>query len=102
MYLLEFSVLPVNKGDSISPYVARCLELVDASGLDYRLHAMGTDVEGELDDLLGLLQKCLAAVTADCDRVSCSIRLDYRKGEQGRLKNNIASVEQELRRKLKS
>jgi uncharacterized protein YqgV (UPF0045/DUF77 family) len=39
MVLLDFSMTPIGKGESVSPYVARCLEVVGASGLDYRLHA---------------------------------------------------------------
>ena len=37
MVLLDFSVAPLGKGESVSPYVARCLEVVASSGLDYRL-----------------------------------------------------------------
>ena len=28
MVLLDFSMTPVGKGESVSPYVARCLEIV--------------------------------------------------------------------------
>jgi hypothetical protein len=46
MVLLDFSMTPLGKGESVSPYVARCLEVVAGTGLDYRLHAMvGTTVE---------------------------------------------------------
>ena len=51
MVLLDFSMAPLGKGESVSPYVARCLEVVASSGLDYRLHAMGTTLEGELDQV---------------------------------------------------
>jgi len=59
MVLLEFSMTPLGKGESVGQYVARSLEIIDASGLDYRLHAMGTVIEGEIDQVLGLLQQCL-------------------------------------------
>ena len=49
MVLLEFSMFPLDKGESLSPYVARCLEIVDRSGLDYRCHAMGTTLEGDFE-----------------------------------------------------
>jgi hypothetical protein len=41
MVLLDFSMTPLGKGECVRPYVARCLEVVAASGLDHRLHAMG-------------------------------------------------------------
>src|SRR5438132_11979998 len=61
MVLLEFSVTPLGEGESVSRYVARCVELVAASGLDYRLHAMGTIVEGELDQVLDLMRRSIEA-----------------------------------------
>ena len=42
MVLLEFSMSPLGKGESVSRYVARALEVIDQSGVSYRLHAMGT------------------------------------------------------------
>ena len=102
MVLLEFSITPLNRGESVSSYVARILEIVDRSGLDYRLHAMGTTVEGELDQVLALLQRCLEAVAADCDRVTCVAKLDYRRDAAGRLEGKVRSVEQRLGRKLKT
>ena len=102
MYLLEFSMSPLQKGESVSRYVARSLEIIDASGLDYRLHAMGTIVEGELDELLDVLKKCFAAMAEDCDRITCTAKFDYRRGYQGRLESKVASVERKLGRDLKT
>ena len=92
MVLLEFSMSPLNKGDSVSEYVARSLKIIAASGLDYRLHAMGTIIEGEIEQVLAVLQKCLEAMAEDCDRVTCTAKLDYRKGYQGRLESKVSSV----------
>ena len=72
MALLEFSITPLGVGESVSQYVARCVDLIDKSGLDYRLHAMGTVVEGDVGPLLDLLKRCVEAVAVDCDRVSVS------------------------------
>ncbi|HEX3726663.1 MAG TPA: MTH1187 family thiamine-binding protein [Pirellulales bacterium] len=101
MALLEFSVTPLGAGESVSTYVARCVDLIDKSGLDYQLHAMGTVVEGDLDRLLALLKQCVEAVATDCDRVSVSAKLDYRKGHSGALDAKVASIEKQLGRTLK-
>jgi len=100
--LLEFSMSPLGEGESVSPYVARSLEIIEASGLDYRLHAMGTIVEGELDEVLEVMRRCLEAMAADCDRITCTAKIDYRKGHSGRLESKVKSVEQQLGRKLKT
>jgi uncharacterized protein (TIGR00106 family) len=94
MVLLDFSMAPLGKGESVAPYVARCLEVVAASGLDYRLHAMGTTLEGEWDQVMAVVTKCFEALRADCDRVSCSIKVDYRRGRRGRLDEKVRHVEQ--------
>ena len=101
MYLLEFSIAPLDQGESVSAYVARSLQIVEASGLDYRLHAMGTIVEGDLDQVLGVLHDCLSAMAADCTRVTCSAKIDYRQGYRGRLESKVTSVEEKLGRPLK-
>ena len=93
MVLLDFSMTPLGKGESVSPYVARCLEAVAASGLDYRLHAMGTTVEGDLDQVLAVVRRCFAALEPDCERISCSVKIDYRKGASGRLQSKVEKVQ---------
>ena len=101
MVLLELSISPLGDGESVSRYVARSLDLIDQSGLDYQLHAMGTIVEGELPEVLDLMRRCIEAIAADCDRVTCSAKLDYRKGHSGRLRAKVESVEQQLGRPLR-
>jgi uncharacterized protein (TIGR00106 family) len=101
MVLLEFSMSPLGKGESVSQYVARSLEIIDKSGLEYRLHAMGTIIEGEIDQVLAVMQQCLEAMSADCDRVTCTAKLDYRRGHTGRLESKVASVEQKLNKTFK-
>lgn len=102
MVLLEFSVSPLGAGESVSPAVARCLEIVEQSGLEYQLHAMGTLVEGELDQVLDVLRRCVETVAADHNRVTCSAKLDLRRGHSGRLTSKVTSVERQLGRRLKT
>ena len=101
MTLVEFSMYPLDQGVSLSKYVARCLEIIDASGLDYRTHAMGTILEGEFDQVMGVVKQCYERMSEDCDRVACYLKLDYRKGKSGRLESKVASVEQKAGRKFK-
>jgi uncharacterized protein (TIGR00106 family) len=101
MVILEFSVTPLGVGESVSAYVARCLEIVERSGLEYQLHAMGTLVEGELEEVLDVMKQCIAATAADCPRVTCAAKLDFRRGHSGRLRSKVASVEEKVGRSLK-
>jgi len=100
MVLLEFSMTPLGKGEGVSPYVARSIDIVDRSGLKYRLTPMGTILEGEWDDVMGVVRRCHERMREDCDRITTSIRVDYRAGATGRLESKVASVEEKLGRKL--
>ena len=101
MVLLEFSITPLGEGESVSKYVARAVDIIDRSGLPYRLHAMGTIVEGELAEVLDVLRQCVESIANECNRVSVSAKIDYRHGHTGRLDAKVASVEQALGRPLK-
>jgi uncharacterized protein (TIGR00106 family) len=88
-------------GESVSSAVAKCLDIVQHSGLDYQLHAMGTLIEGELDAVLAVLHRCIATVAQDHPRVTCTAKIDMRRGHSGRLQSKVASVERALGRQLK-
>ena len=100
MVLLEMSVVPMDAGESVSAQVAECIDLIDASGLAYEVHAMGTIIEGELPEVLHLMQRCIEHLATTSRRVTCSAKLDYRRGYTGRLRGKVASVEEKLGRPL--
>ncbi|HEY7587456.1 MAG TPA: MTH1187 family thiamine-binding protein [Thermoplasmata archaeon] len=102
MTIAEFSISPVGKGVSVSKYVARCLDIVDKSGLPYRLNPMGTVVEGSLDEVLDLIRKCHKAVAKDCDRVSTIVKIDDRKGARNQLDRKVRRIEEILGRPLRT
>ncbi len=102
MVLLEFSMSPLAKGESVGSYVSRSLEIIDKSGLDYRLNPMGTIIEGEWDEVFAVVKACYERMKEDCDRISAVIKVDYRKGAKGRLTTKIQSVEKTLGKKLKT
>jgi uncharacterized protein (TIGR00106 family) len=100
MVLLDFSMAPMDKGESVAPYVARCLEIVAASGVPYRLHSMGTTLEGEWDEVFGVVRQCFLALQPECRRISVALKVDYRQGSGGRLESKVRHVEEILGRPL--
>jgi len=101
MVVLELSMFPLDKGESVSAYVARSVDVIQSSGLDYRCNAMGTVLEGDFDQVMDVVRRCFQTMAADCNRIECSIKFDYRKGYRGRLVSKVASVEQKLGREVK-
>jgi len=64
MVLLEFSMSPLDKGESVSVYVSRSLDIIDKSGLPYQLTPMGTIIEGEWAEVMAVVTYwCLAPGT---------------------------------------
>ena len=102
MVLLEFSMFPIGKGESVSEYVARSLEIIEQSGLDYRLHAMGTIIEGEWSEVFDVVQRCFERMCEDCPRISVTIKADYRAGYCGRLESKVKSVQNKVAVSLKT
>jgi uncharacterized protein (TIGR00106 family) len=100
MALLEMSIVPLGQGESVSAEVARCIQIVERSGLSYELHAMGTIVEGELAEVLDLMRQCIEEVAKSANRVSCTAKIDHRQGVAGGIQSKVASVRQKLGQSL--
>lgn len=100
MVLLEFSMAPLGQGESVSAQVARILDVIDRSGVPYQLTPMGTVLEGEWAEVMGVVTACFETLAGDCPRISVNIKIDYRAGPTGRLQSKVATVEQRLGRKL--
>ena len=83
--LAEFSMSPMDQGESVSKYVSQSLEIIADSGLPYRLGPMGTCLEGEWDAVMGVIRQCYLRMAQDCGRITCSIKVDARAGQEGRL-----------------
>jgi uncharacterized protein (TIGR00106 family) len=101
MLLAEISIWPMDKGVSVSNYVARALDVIDKSGLAYKVGPLGTCIEGDYDEVMQVVKRCHEVLWADSDRVMCSIKMDWRRGTTGRIEGKVQRVEDHLGRKLK-
>jgi uncharacterized protein (TIGR00106 family) len=94
--IVEFSIFPLDKGESLSRHVARALKIIKDSGLPYELNPMGTCVEGEWNEVMALVDRCFQELHKDSGRVYLALKADYRKGPSGRLKSKVESVREKL------
>jgi uncharacterized protein (TIGR00106 family) len=91
--MAELSIFPMDKGESLSPYVARALDVIRDSGLPYAFGPMATSIEGEtFEAVMAVVAACYKALEPDCDRIHVALRLDCRKGPMGRLTGKMESV----------
>jgi uncharacterized protein (TIGR00106 family) len=99
--LLELTMFPTDKGESVSPYVARIIEMIDSRGITYQLTPMGTIMEfDEVGQALRIVTDACGLLEKDCSRIYVTMKLDIRKGRSEGLTGKIASVETRLGRKL--
>ena len=96
--LIEFSVFPTDKGESVSRYVSQVIAMIRDRGVEYRLTPMGTVVETEtVGEALALVEAaCDLLTAAGCNRVYASVKLDVRRGRDARLRGKIASIEEKI------
>lgn len=91
--MLDFCVVPIGVGVSVSAYVAECQRVLAASGLSYQMHAYGTTVEGEWEDVFAALRACHERVHAmGAPRISTSLRLGTRTDRAQSMDDKIESV----------
>ncbi len=100
MVLAEFAMFPTDKGESVSKYVSQVIDTIDKSGITYKLTPMGTVLEGTWEDVFGVIGKCFKVLEPQANRISVSIKVDYRKGEQSRMTSKIDKIQSILDRDI--
>lgn len=99
--LVQFSMFPIGKGESVGKYVAKIVNLVDRSGLPCQTTSMSTIVEGEWDEVFGLIKRCHNLMKKEANRIYIVITIDDRKKGKNRIKGKVETIEKILKRKIK-
>jgi uncharacterized protein (TIGR00106 family) len=95
--MLDFCVVPIGVGVSVSEYVAECQRVLAASGLSYQMHPYGTVVEGEWDAVFAALRRCHERVhELGAPRISTSLRLGTRTDREQSMADKLESVWRKL------
>jgi uncharacterized protein (TIGR00106 family) len=95
--LVDLSVVPVGVGISLSSYVAACERVIEEAGLTHRLHAFGTNIEGEWDEVFAVVKRCHEVMHGmGVPRVHTSIVVGTRTDRPQSLDDKVDSVEAKL------
>ena len=94
--LIAFSVTPLGLGEGVGEVVAEAVRVVRASGLPNRTDAMFTTIEGDWDEVMGVVKQAVDAVAARAPRVSLSLKADVRPGVTGALDAKVEALERHL------
>jgi uncharacterized protein (TIGR00106 family) len=92
-----FSVIPIGTGVSLSEYIAACERVLAETGLETQLHAHGTNVSGEWDEVFGAIRRCVEAVhEMGAPRISTFIKLGTRTDRTPDMDAMVRSVQSKL------
>lgn len=94
--IVELTLFPLDKGQSVGIFVARAVGIIRASGLACQLTPMGTLIEGEWDEVMAVVGQCFQALAAESDRVYLTLKADWRRGRTDGLRTKTESVERAL------
>ncbi|MGQ3683833.1 MAG: MTH1187 family thiamine-binding protein [Candidatus Loosdrechtia sp.] len=100
--IAEISVVPIGKDIDLAGEIAKVIRVIHESGLDYRLNAMSTVVEGDGDQVFDLIKKCHNKMLETAQRVYTIIKIDDRTDKKGKLmEQKVQAAEKELEKILK-
>jgi uncharacterized protein (TIGR00106 family) len=95
--IADLCVVPLGVGVSVSSYVAACERVLRETGLKIRLHAYGTNIEGEWDEVFAAVKRCHEAVhEMGAPRISSTLRFGTRTDRPQTMEDKIKSVEKKL------
>lgn len=95
--IVDLCVVPLGVGVSVSPQVAACQREIEASGLDYRMHAYGTNIEGPWDEVMAVVKRCHETVhEMGAPRITSTLKMGTRTDREQRMDDKVESVERLL------
>lgn len=95
--IAEFSIIPIGVGVSLSPYVAECQRVLEQTGLTYQLHANGTNIEGEWEEVFSAIKRCHEHLhEMGVPRISTSIKVGTRTDRPQKMEEKLQSVRKKL------
>ncbi len=91
--IVDLCVVPLGVGVSVSKYVALCQQILEDAGLNINLHAYGTNIEGDYDQVFAAIRRCHEQIhAAGAPRISTTIKLGSRVDRRQTMADKVRSV----------
>lgn len=95
--IVDVAIIPLGVGLSLSKYVAECEKIFKAAGLKSTLHANGTNIEGEWDEVFNAIKKCHEQLhQMGVPRISTNVRIGTRTDREQTMEEKIKSVKDKI------
>ncbi len=90
---IDFGIVPIGTGVSLSKYIIACHEILDETGLEVKLHAFGTNIEGEWDEVMSAVKRCHEKVhEMGASRILTTVKLATRTDREQSMNDKVESV----------
>jgi uncharacterized protein (TIGR00106 family) len=91
--IMDLCVVPIGVGVSVSAYVVACHQVLKKAGLKTQLHAYGTNIEGEWDEVMAAVKVCHEKVHAmGAPRITTTIKMGTRVDRSQTMEQKVSSV----------
>jgi uncharacterized protein (TIGR00106 family) len=95
--IADLCIVPIGIGVSVSKEIAVCERILAAAGLKTQLHAYGTNIEGDWDQVFAAVKQCHKALhAAGVARISSNMRFGTRVDREQSMEDKVRSVEEKL------
>ena len=95
--MIDLCVVPLGVGVSVSNYIAECEKILHQAGLETHLHAYGTNVAGEWNDVFDAVRRCHERVhELGAPRITSTIKVGTRTDRVQTMAEKVDSVQQKL------
>ncbi len=97
--IADICIIPIGVGISMSEYIAACERVLAGAQLKTQLHANGTNVEGEWDEVMSAVRRCHELLhSMGAPRVHTEIRVGTRSDRDQTMDDKVRSVEAKMER----
>jgi uncharacterized protein (TIGR00106 family) len=92
MVVAEVSIVPLGEGASVSKYVKKAIEVFKKYNLKVEPHAMGTVLEGDLEEVLEAFKEAHREVLKDSKRVLSTLKIDERIDKENTIGRKLRAI----------
>lgn len=95
--IADLCVVPMGVGVSVSKYVTACEKVLKDAGQKTKLHAYGTNIEGEWDAVFEAIRQCHEVVhEMGAPRITTTLKFGTRIDREQTMEDKVESVKSQV------
>ena len=91
---IDFCLIPIGVGVSLSPFIAACQKIIHEAGLEYQLGCSGTSIEGEWNKVFSCVESCHKEVhKLGAKRIYSIVKVNTRTDKKQSFRQKVEKVQ---------